>query len=203
MSCKLLKCYMVNLMILISFSTIAQIETSKDILPFQNIVEYPTSYSSELMLARMIDGLGFRFYWATEGLRQEDLSFRPSPEARTCEETIDHIMGLSNIIINAAKVEPNVNSGEDVSPKSFSEKRNITLNNLYEARQILISGTVKVEELKIIFKKNDGLTELPAWNLINGPIADAIWHVGQIVSFRRTSNNPFNSKVNLMMGKLR
>lgn len=203
MSGKPLRCSIVNILILLSFSSIAQNDITKDSLPFQNIAEYPTSYSSEEMVARMIDGLGFRFYWATEGLRQEDLSFRPNPEARTSEETIDHVMGLSNVIINAVKIKPNTNSQEKSSPKSFSEKRSIILTNLFEARQILVSGTVKVEELKIIFERNDGHSELPVWNLINGPIADAIWHVGQLVSFRRSSSNPFNSKVNLMMGTSR
>ncbi len=35
------------------------------------------------VVARIIDGLGFRYYWGTEGLREEDLKFKPSEEART------------------------------------------------------------------------------------------------------------------------
>lgn len=76
------------------------------------------------------------------------------------------------------------------------------MNNLFEARQHLVTS-VNVDDVKIIFERKEGRTELPIWNLINGPIADAIWHVGQVVSFRRASGNPFNAKVNLMMGKLR
>ena len=41
------------------------------------------------------------------------------------------------------------------------------------------------------------------WNQINGPIADALWHCGQVVSFRRASGNPYNSKASLFTGKLR
>ena len=36
-----------------------------------------------------------------------------------------------------------------------------------------------------------------------GPIADALWHVGQVVTFRRSSGNPFNSKASVFTGKVR
>ena len=85
---------------------------------------------------------------------------------------------------------------------TYTEKRNIILSNLYEARQLLVTS-VKVDDVKIVFERKERRTELPISNLINGPIADAIWHVGQVVSFRRSSGNIFNSKVNLMLGKLR
>ncbi|MEY3422537.1 MAG: hypothetical protein RIR48_2854 [Bacteroidota bacterium] len=197
-----LRYFTLQLFIILSFNVQGQKEIKNDSLPFQDITEYPSSFSSEHFVARMIDGLGFRFYWATEGLTDADLSFRPNPDARSSEETIDHILGLSGMIINSIKNKPNLSSGEETSPKTFSEKRQIVLNNLFEARQLLMSS-VKVEDIKIIFIRKDVRTELPVWNLINGPIADAIWHVGQVVSFRRSSGNPFNGKVNVMMGKLR
>ena len=39
----------------------------------------------------LIDGLGFRFYWATEGLRQADLDYSTTPESRASAETLDHM----------------------------------------------------------------------------------------------------------------
>lgn len=197
----MLKYLTTTMLIFLTLQGDAQNESKHDSLPFQNITEYPTSFSSENMLVRMIDGLGFRLYWVTDGLREEDLAYRPNPEARSCEETIDHIMGLSVMILNAVKNLPNTSSGEETSLKSFGEKRKITLENLFESRQILAADAVKIEDIKIIFERNNGFTELPVWNLINGPISDAIWHVGQMVSFRRSSGNPLNSKVNVMMGK--
>jgi hypothetical protein len=38
------------------------------------------------------------------------------------------------------------------------------------------------------------------YNLINGPIADATWHTGQVASFRRSSGNPIHSKINQFSG---
>ena len=31
-------------------------------------------------MARMTQGLGYRYYWATKDLREEDLNYRPSAE---------------------------------------------------------------------------------------------------------------------------
>ena len=42
---------------------------------------------------------------------------------------------------------------------------------------------------------------VPVWHLFNGPIDDAISHVGQITSFRRSAGNPINPFVNVFMGK--
>lgn len=171
-------------------------------LPYREIPAYPESYSAESVVARMIDGLGFRFYWATEGLRPEDLAFRPTPESRSSEETIDHIMGLSSVALNALKNQPNVRSGEETSPLTFEVKRRKTLEILQEASNLLQKADTKLDNHTMVFQNGVNKTEFPFWNLINGPIADALWHVGQVVSFRRSSGNPFNGKANVLTGKV-
>lgn len=172
-------------------------------LPYREIPATPDAFTAETVVARMIDGLGFRFYWATEGLRPEDLAFRPTPEARSSEETIDHIMGLSMIIVNATKKQPNVRSGEETSPLSFEVKRKMTLEALKTASDLLRRPGSKLEDFDIVFQNAETSTEFPFWNMLNGPIADALWHVGQVVSFRRSSGNPFNSKASVFSGKVR
>ena len=169
-------------------------------LPYYEIPEYPDSYNQGTVAARMVDGLGFRYYWATQGLRDIDLKFKPNESARTTEETIDHILGLSTVIFNSAmKIE---NSKNDFSKLSFSEKRKLTLYNLKTAADILRKSK-DLNQFTIIFKNEKGTTELPFWNMINGPIADALWHCGQIVSFRRSSGNPYNSKASVLYGKVK
>ena len=175
----------------------------KDTLPYYEIPAYPDSFTAENVAARMIDGLGFRFYWATEGLRPEDLAFRPSPEARTCEETIDHILGLSNMVINAIRQTSNTRSGEETSALSFDVKRKKTLDNLKQASDLLKNAGGKLSDYNIVFDRDGSKSEFPFWNMLNGPIADALWHVGQVVSFRRSSGNPFNAKASVFSGKLR
>ncbi len=179
------------------------ISPQMDTLPFYEIPQHPDKINAENVIARMIEGLGFRFYWATEGLRPEDLSFRPSKEARTTEETIDHIMGLSTMIINAFEQKTNVRSGEETSKLTFDVKRKLTLENLKKASEMLRNGQIQLEKANIVFKNGDKTIEYPFWNLINGPIEDAVWHVGQVISFRRSSGNPFNSKASVLTGKVR
>lgn len=178
-------------------------EPKRSELPYREIPAYPDSFSAENTVARMIDGVGFRFYWATEGLRPEDLAFRPTPEARNSEETIDHILGLSTVILHAVEGKPNVRSGEESSPLSFEVKRRQTLENLYTASTLLKTSGRTLGEYTIVFQNGENKSEFPFWNLLNGPIADALWHVGQVVTFRRSSGNPFNSKVSVFSGKVR
>lgn len=174
--------------ILLSVFTMAQ---SEEKLPYYEIPEYPETYTAGTVAARMVDGLGFRYYWATEGLRSEDLNYKPSESGRTSAETIDHILGLSNFILNSISNEKTKNDNPELS---FEEKRKLTLNILKQASDIL-RATDDVSKFD-----ND---RFPFWNLINGPIADALWHCGQVVMLRRASGNPFNSKVSVFSGKLR
>ncbi|MEO1261427.1 MAG: hypothetical protein AAFZ15_21670 [Bacteroidota bacterium] len=171
-------------------------------LPYYQIPDYPEKYTNVNVAARMIDGLGFRYYWASEGLREEDLNYKPSEDARTTRATIEHIYGLSRVILNASKNQANEGSLDyDIS---FAEMRKNTLNNIKTASDILKNSKKKdLKKKRMIFKRKDRTNEFPYWNAINGPIADAIWHCGQLVSFRRASGNPFNSKVSVLRGKVR
>ena len=170
-------------------------------LPYYEIPDASDTYTAGTVVARMIDGLGFRYYWATEGLRAEDLAFRPNEDARTTAETIDHIYGLSNVIVNAALKKANDRSVE--RPElSFSEKREQTLINFKTAADIMRTQD-DLSSFNIIFKSDKGTSEFPFWNNINGPIEDAVWHCGQVVLLRRSSGNPFNSKASVFRGKVR
>ncbi|RZW55800.1 MAG: hypothetical protein EX263_03585, partial [Flavobacteriaceae bacterium] len=183
------------------FSTIsiAQ-ETLSDDLPYYEIPDYPESYTACTVAARMIDGLGFRYYWATEGLRDVDLVYKPSEDGRTTAETIDHLYGLSKVIVNATLKKPN--SGGDEAEMTFAEKRKKTLENFKTAADILRKSD-DLSQFTLIFERGGNSSEFPFWNNINGPIEDAVWHCGQVVLLRRASGNPFNSKASVFMGKLR
>ena len=170
-------------------------------LPFSSIPITAESYSAGTSISRMIQGLGFRYYWATEGLKAQDLSYRPSSEAQNTIETIQHIFQLSKTILNAAKNNPSLRPAPE-PPADLSELRKATLNDLKEAAAIFEnSNETQLKHLKIIFERGGGKqSKFPVWNLINGPIADAIYHTGQVVSFRRTSGNPIAKGVNVFLG---
>jgi len=190
-----MKKYLILLVILVPAGCIAQEKTSD--LPYREIQNYDQPYTATTVAARMIDGLGFRFYWATEGLRPEDLKFQPNDEARTSSQTIDHIYELS-VIINNSVLGLNNGLKEGLT---FEEKRADILHMLKEASDRLLNS--KPEDLTNCKIRFGNGVEFPFWNLLNGPIEDAVWHCGQIVSFRRSSGNPFNSKVSVLQGTVR
>ena len=172
----------------------------KELLPYYEIPEYPETYTAGNVAARMVDGLGFRYFWATEGLRDEDLLFKPSEDARTSKETIDHIYGLSRVIVNSTLKKSNIKIDEP--EMTFSEKRKKTLENIKTAADILRLSN-DLSAFKIVFERDGNVSVFPFWNQINGPIEDAVWHCGQVVSYRRSSGNPYNSKASVFSGKVR
>lgn len=196
------------LFVLLSIAQFTYSQTSSTMdLPYREIPDgYSETYTAGTVTARMLDGLGFRFYWATDGLRPEDLSFKPNDEARTSEQTVGHILGLVRVINNSVNQRATVN-GTEYPELDFQGKRKETLQLIKEAADILRnSSAADFENYKIIFKNDDGQSEFPFWNQLNGPIADALWHIGQVISFRRSSGNPFASgtdKPNVFTGKVR
>lgn len=175
--------------LLVSIFAMAQSEKEK--LPYYEIPDHPENYTAGTVAARMVDGLGFRYYWATEGLRSEDLAYKPSETGRTSAETVDHLLGLSTFILNSVSKQGEKSEEKELS---FEDKRKQTLLNLKKVSDILRT----MEDVSKF--DND---RFPFWNIINGPIADALWHCGQVVMLRRASGNPFNSKVSVFTGKLR
>lgn len=185
--------------LLISFK-LGFAQVSSDSLPYSQIPVKTGEYTGGNVLSRMIDGLGFRYYWATEGLTQKDLNFIPTAESRNTMETIEHLFGLSQTLLNGARNIPNIQLSE-TPEMNFMEFREKTLGNLKEASELLAGKSdSEISELKIIFQRGDSRTEYPFWNMINGPIVDMIHHSGQLVLLRRMSGNPINPKVNVFLG---
>lgn len=186
-----MKIGVICVIMLASLTAMAQ----RDTLPYAAFPPAPDHYSAGTVVARLLDGLGFRYFWATEGLRPTDLTFRPGPEARTSRETLEHIYYLSTMIINII----DRNQTPTVQYKTFEELRKATLDNIKKASTIIAGySNSDMENLKADFQGK----RLPFWNMINGPISDCLWHIGQVVSFRRSSGNPFSDKVELYLGKI-
>ena len=169
-------------------------------LPFYQIQEAPDEISSTNIMVRMVQGLGFRYHWATQDLTEKDLKYRPSKDAISNFETIKHIYNLSNTIYNSTKTSTNIRSEKKV-PTDYRSLRRETLNNLKLTSEAFESfNDEELKNVKIIIQRKSGNYEFPIWNLINGPISDAIYHTGQLVSFRRTSGNPIPKGVNVFLG---
>jgi hypothetical protein len=166
---------------------------------YYQIPDAPSTYTATSVAARLVDGVGFRYFWATEGLTEKDLNFRPSKEARTSFETLIHINSLTEVLLNAVNKRPT--TGAAAPEKwTFSALREKTLQNIRAASEILKQPSSNLEEMDMIFERTNGRQVYPFWNLVNGPIADALWHIGQVVTFRRSSGNPLPAGVNVLEG---
>ena len=183
------------LIVLTSIQVMAQ-----ESLPFSIIPPAPDEVTAASTLARMVQGLGFRYYWATEGLTLKDLNYRPTEEAQSTLETLQHIYGLALVIKNTTENSPNTRPLTGI-PDGYEELRKATLTTLSEASEKLIEATKEqVSHMSIIFDRKGKISNFPIWNLMNGPLEDAIYHTGQIVSFRRTAGNPIPKGVNVFLG---
>ena len=142
----------------------------------------------------MVDGLGFRYRWATEGLSEGDYMFRPSPDSRSVKELLTHIHYLVYMIDYGLGGE-NLSTAEDYS---LQHVRVVTLNKLSSIRKKLQKMSQTQLQVCKYHSENYGM-DFPIWNIVNGPLCDALTHVGQINSWRRLNGNPVQ-EVDVFLG---
>ncbi len=144
----------------------------------------PEKLHGTSVLARIVDGLAFRYYWATDGLRSEDFDFRPGADSMSTLELQKHILHLvfmiKQTVFNADERE---RFGSD-DPQALREH---ALENLRIVREHLERLTDEALAGHQVLKR-DG-SRYPVWNIMNGPLADAFTHVGQINAWRRLNGN--------------
>ncbi len=168
---------------------------------YHQIPDYPEYYSAKNLLIRMIDGMGFRYHWATDGLTNENLKFAPGEDSRSIKETLIHIHGLVEVINSSIKGQPIERPRKIPIPDSWEDLRLETLHMIIDSREYLAKSDNPIfEEMNMVFKRGENENSFPLWNVINGPLSDAIWHIGQVVAYRRLAGNPFNNKVNVLKG---
>ena len=63
-------------------------------LPFEDISKNPIELTATNTLLRLVEGLAFRYRWATENLSEKDIKFRPHPTSMSIEEVNAHIFDL-------------------------------------------------------------------------------------------------------------
>ena len=131
-----LKKYKIICVVLVSMvgNSVLSAQSKKE-LPYYEVPQYSKEFTAGTMAARMVDALGFRFYWASKDLTEKDLEYKLNDDGRSTSETIDHIYDLSKIIVNSTLKKPN--SRGDKEEMTYDEKRAATLKNLKIAADIL------------------------------------------------------------------
>lgn len=154
-------------------------------LPYYTLPDPPEAMNASGVLIRLIDSLGFRYRWATEGLKEEEMEFQACDSSMKLWELLGHIHGLLNVTDSFITGRELVK----VEPMSLAERREKTLEKIVSIREALLE--LDDEYLgKRMYMVPWASKEYPLWFLINGPMSDALTHVGQVASWRRVNGNP-------------
>jgi hypothetical protein len=144
---------------------------------FKNIEEYPPGISATAIMSRMVDGVGFRFFWATFNQKVETYNYAPGEGRWNIFDTVSHIWDLARFLLMSLNFNENVKK-----PEEPDELRESVLYLLFSLR-LLFSEMDDSELTKITIKNK------PFWHFINGPLEDMVSHVGAIDNLRRTAGD--------------
>jgi hypothetical protein len=146
-------------------------------IPFISVDTYPQQITASSIIVRLLDGLGYRFRYATESLKEKDYNYNPGEGCNTIAFLIDHIWGLVNWVYLSVTGE------KETKPQTTTDQR--------------VHILVLISELKTLFEGMEDsdlqkikIYDFPFWHIINGPLSDALTHTGQINLLRRLAGNP-------------
>lgn len=141
--------------------------------------------SGAAILARFVDTVKVRYQLATADLSESNKTFRATPESMSMLELQKHILLLlkwiSKSVEGPTEKKPKAETFEDFQTDIIT-----TCDVLRD--HLLTMDDEKLSQVKIYMKRTD--THYPIWFIINGPLSDAIHHIGQIVTWRRIDGNP-------------
>ena len=161
-------------------------------LPFKDISQTPFELTATNTLLRIVEGLAFRYRWATQNLSEENIKFRPHPTSMNIEEVNNHIFDLVDSTYR-------VFGGEKQNKESLNSFQKMREANLF-LLQKLVTLLKEMKDSELVEMEKNTSRKLPFWYWINGPLADALTHVGQITSWRRIAGNPQLKGVNVFIG---
>ena len=169
-------------------------------LPFVDISTCPEKISSNTILARISEILGFRYYWATDGLTGDDLQYTPGNENRNLHQTLNHLYNMVDFVGTTLenKVYP---FPEKEHGFTLTELRNKTLERIDQLRELSLRIEADALAEKVVKLTVGGNPmEFNIWYVLN-PFMDAMFHTGQVVAFRRANGNPVDPCVQPFFGK--
>lgn len=168
---------------------------------YESVPDYPETFTAGTSLARIIDGLGFRYYWVSKDLTPKDLDYKPSSEARSTLETLGHIHYMIQFMENTLTGETTV-FPEPALDMSYLTLRATTLERIQSiSAKLSTMDSESLSKLDMKIKAGADDMKFPFWHLLQGPIGDSYYHLGQVVSFRRTTGNSIDPAVQPFMGR--
>ena len=185
----------------------------------QTIPDPPGEPGAVTVLARLLDGMAFRYRWAVDGLNPDELAYTPGQGAMTLGELLLHMRQLvawvgTNVQAGRDGREPVVWSQacagfddaglHDGGPEAGRPTGHHAEGAAEPAPLRLVEQTLAtIETLRadllalgdgglgvIRLLGSSGPDTRPFWNAINGPLADFLTHVGQVNAWRRLMGRP-------------
>lgn len=165
---------------------------------YHTLPDPPAEFGAATVLARLLDGLGFRYRWAADGLAPTDLAFTPGHGSMTVGELLLHMRQLVcwvGVNVNASREGGDPVRWSDAcahlpdpgaDPQALSEQVLQAIAQLRE--QLLDMGDERLADVRLLASSGPDLR--PLWNAINGPLADFLTHVGQLNAWRRQMGKP-------------
>jgi hypothetical protein len=153
---------------------------------YDTLPDPPDRVGAATVLARLLDGLGFRYNCATDGLTEADLAYRASAGGMSIHELLSHIRWV--LLFAAGGLGMSLHDHD--SGDTYAEVREATLA-LIAAMSERLKTTADVNLAQFTLRPHkDKDEEFSFWYAVNGPIADALTHVGQVTILRRAAGNP-------------
>jgi len=144
---------------------------------YRQLPTHPPETTAANVMVRMFDAIGFRLWWALEGLREEDCDYSPCDGAKSIGEIVTHIWDLMNWISRS------YDGQQRTKPMGPLIHGAAALEMAYEMRTALLGKSNEaLEQMR--------LRDTPFWNFVSAPMADALTHIGQINVLRRAAGNP-------------
>lgn len=143
-------------------------------LPYSEIPKYPRKSTTGIVMAKLIDELGYKYYWVTDSLLNDELkyTFNSSNLPRVLLKSVHQI---SESIVNCTS-EAEIKQGKKIEEFSFADYRINTLLNLKGASNNII--------------ENGEASLFLNWDLFIKSIASSDAYCDQIIQFRENNGNP-------------
>ena len=151
---------------------------------YKQLPSPPEQLSAGTILKRLLDGSGFRYSIAVDTLDKTLHDFRPVDSSMSIYEVNQHIFHLFRLTAKSLSLNPPIVHGD-----SFEIYRDNVFILITAISECL--GEISDDDLarvNVHLKRLD--KDFSFWYLINGFLADALTHIGQIISWRRIAGSP-------------
>ena len=153
-------------------------------LPFSSIEQTPENFSGTNVITRLVEALGFRYRWATDGLSTADTEFSPVEGSKSIRQLLEHIYSMAKFL--------NKNTGGEQIKDDGSYTSEELIVKTLEVYRIIDTRLKAYTDAEFEAQEKRRLANggTPFWYMLNGPLADSLTHVGQIASWRRIAGKP-------------